>query len=419
MRMIRLSAPHGSGAGAACLGSLQRVGLPLFLLLIFAPGLRPQAPASGSQEIPSHLQKAQQALQSRDFAAAEREFRAVLALDPNNLEVRGNIGVMRFFQNDWEGAAEQFRAVLTAQPENWKVEAYLGMCEGRRGQSPEARRRLAAALPHLADGPFKTQAGLELAQMEYQSGDLDGAVDVVRLLLPAHPRNVDVLYTAARVYADLADRSRDALLLTAPESARTRQLMAEMLINRGDARAAIVQYRQALQIDPKLPGIHYELGEAILQDSRQPPALQAAEKEFRAALAENPRDARAEYRLGTISSLRGDYQTAIEHYSRALEFQPNDAYAHEALGVAWVKMGKPEQALEQLVAATRLDPLDSTAHYQLSALYRSLGREADARRELAAFEELDKAKKQIDQVYIQTRGEFPSADSPGAQSPNK
>jgi len=45
-----------------------------------------------------------------------------------------------------------------------------------------------------------------------------------------------------------------------------------------------------------------------------------------------PADGNAEYRLGTVCSLRRDYKTAIEHYSRALQLQPDDAYAHQGLG---------------------------------------------------------------------------------------
>jgi len=342
----------------------------------------------------------------------------VLTLDPNNLDARANIGVMRFFQNDWTGAAAQFRKVLEVQPKMWKVQASLGMCEERLGHVGEARRLLEAALPHLASGPFETQAGLELAQLDYQVGDLDAAVEVVRILLPSNPTNVDVLYTTARVYADLANRSRDALLLSAPESGRTHQLMAEVLINRGDSHSAIVQYRKALEVDPKLRGVHYELGEAILQGSRQAPDLQAAEREFRSALAENPGDANAEYWLGIIYSLRGDYQTAIEHYSRALELSPNDADAHQALGAAWIKLRKPEKALEHLLAATRLDPLYATAHYQLGTVYRQLGRESEARVELAAFEKLEKARKETSQVYSRTRGGFTDIDPAQANTPD-
>ena len=177
----------------------------------------------------------------------------------------------------------------------------------RRAPGPPSAGAATArgGLAHLESGPFQTQAGLELTEILYQAGDLEGAVDAVRILLPSNTTNVDVLYSAARTYADLANRSRDALLLAAPDSARTHQLMAEMLINRGNASAAVIQYRKALEIEPEYSSsAHYELGEAILQDSREAQALEAAEKETRAALAENPADGNSEYRLGTICSLR-------------------------------------------------------------------------------------------------------------------
>ncbi len=390
--------------------------LLLALTVLAGSSIWPQSGVSKQQQIQAHVQKAQQAILSNDFVSAGRELEAVVTLDPGNLDARGNVGVMRYFQGDWAGAAEEFRKVLELQPKTWKVQAYLGMCEQHLGHQAQAQQLLAEALPHLQKGPFEMQAGLELAEIRYQTGDLDGAVDVVRILLPSNSTNTDVLYTAARTYADLANRSRDALLLAAPDSARTHQLMAEMLINRGNSRAAIIQYRKALEINPKLRGVHYELGEAILEDSRQEQSLQAAEKEFRAALAENPADGHAEYRLGTICSLRKDYRTAIEHYSRALQLQPGDAYAHQALGAAWLRMGEPEKALEPLLTATHLDPLYSTAHYQLGTVYRHLGREADSRRELATFKKLEESRKQIDQVYVQTRGEFPETEPTGPQT---
>jgi tetratricopeptide (TPR) repeat protein len=122
--------------------------------------------------------------------------------------------------------------------------------------------------------------------------------------------------------------------------------------------------------------------------------------------------------LGTICSLRKNYKTAIEHYSRALQLQPDNAYAHQALGAAWIKMGEPEKALEPLRTATHLDPLYPTAHYQLGMVYRQLGRETDCRRELDTFKKLEESRKQIDQVYVQTRGEFPESKPTGPDAPN-
>ncbi|MGA2984428.1 MAG: tetratricopeptide repeat protein [Terriglobia bacterium] len=415
-RVLRKRLDAGFG-GEVRRGFWKPVGLLLALAMMTAPGLKSQSSGSKQTEIQAHLQKAQQALRTSDFAAAESEFRAIVALDPNNLDARGNVGVMLYFQSQWAAAAEQFRKVLEGQPKNWKVEAFLGMCEERQGHPEEARKLLAGALPYLPAGAFQTQAGLELAQVLYRTGDLDGAVDVVRILLPANPNNPDVLYTTARVYADLANRSRDALLLAAPDSGRTHQLMAEVLINRGETRAAIVQYRRALEVEPQLRGIHYELGEAILQDSRQASALDGAEKEFLSALAENPADAKSEYRLGTVCALRRDFKGAIEHYNRSLEIQPDDAYAHQGLGAALIKTSEPEKAIEQLLAAIRLDPLYSISHYQLSTVYKQLGREADAAHELAEFEKLEDSRKKLDQVYVQTRGEFPESNPTAPDAP--
>ena len=398
----------------------RRAGVPILVLalsLMVTPGIYPQTPKGGQEEIRSHLQRAEEALKSGNALVAEREFRAALALDPDNSEARTKLGFVLFMRADWAAAADNMRQVLQAQPHLSNAQAVLGMCQKRLGRPAEARQLLEEAFPRLPSGALQTRVGLELAEIQYQSGDLDGAVDVVRILLPSNPKNVDVLYTAARVYADLANRSRDALALAAPDSARTHQLMAEFLINRGDAHAALIQYRKALELEPKLRGLHYELGEAILQDSRAAAALENAEKEFRAALAENPADTRAEYRLGTICLLQRDYRTAVQHYSRALQLQPDNAYAQQELGAAWIKLGEPEKALEPLLIATRLDPLYPTAHYRLGTLYRQLGREAEARRELEVFEKLEESRKQIDQVYQRTHPEFPETDPAGPSTP--
>jgi tetratricopeptide (TPR) repeat protein len=97
-----------------------------------------------------------------------------------------------------------------------------------------------------------------------------------------------------------------------------------------------------------LPGIHYELGEAILKDSTSDTAIETAEKELQASLAENPGDARAEYRLGRVFAQRLDFKSAIEHYSHALTLQPDYVFAQIGMGEALMKTGEQEKALERL-----------------------------------------------------------------------
>jgi tetratricopeptide (TPR) repeat protein len=390
----------------------------LGLLLAAGPAILPVVYAqTGTQiEIRSHLQIADADMKAGNGTGAERELRAVLALEPANAEAHAKLGFLLFMRAQWADAAAHLQQALQAQPGQANTEAVLGMCEKRLGKTAEARQSLQDSFPQLPAGRLKTQAGLDLAEILYENDDLDRAVDVVRTLLPLDPQNPDVLYTAARVYADLANRSRDALALAAPNSGRTHQLMAEFLINKGDAHGAIRQFRKALELSPTLGGVHYELGDAILLDSREPPALDAAEKEFRTAQAENPQDANAEYRLGTICSLRKDYKRAIGHYTRALQLRPDNAHAEQELGWAWFKLGDSQKGLEHLAAATRLDPLFPAAHYQLSAVYKQLGRADDSQREMAAFEKLQNSRQQIDQVYFRTRPSFEDIDAAGASA---
>lgn len=392
----------GGESGPALPAPLRHLsrGMIVALSLGLCLPLFPQGESTQQQEIRRHFQSAQEALKSGNTAAAAREFQAVLAIDPKNVDARANLGVMQFFQGEWARAAEQFQGVLKAQPNLTKVQAYLGMCQKRLGRTGEARRLLENSFSGL-QGAVQTRAGLDLVEILYQAGDIDKAHDVARVLERADPTDVDVLYAAYRIYMDEANHARDSLAMAAPDSARMHELMAQHLVNEGDLVSAVAQYRKALAINPKLPGVHFELGEAILQNSLSASAVGEAEEQFRMALAENPGNANAEYGLAKISAERRDWKGAIAHYSRALQLRPDYANAHLGLGAALQEAGEPDEARQHLLTASRLDPLNPRVHYRLSVLYRSMGREADADRELSQFNKLKEDRDRVRQVYQQ------------------
>jgi tetratricopeptide (TPR) repeat protein len=220
-----------------------------------------------------------------------------------------------------------------------------------------------------------------------------------------------VLYAAYRIYTDEASQTRESLAMAAPDSARMHQLMAQHLVNEGDIVSALAQYRKALAISPRLPGVHFELGEAILQNSLSVSALAEAEEQFRLALAENPGNANAEYGLAKVSAERRDWKDAIAHYSRAVQFRPDYANAQLGLGAALQEVGEPDKAREHLLVASRLDPLNSRVHYRLSVLYRTMGRESDAKRELSLFNKLKEDKDRIRHLYQQMHLSYTAEDT--------
>ena len=193
-----------------------------------------------------------------------------------------------------------------------------------------------------------------------------------------------------------------SLSLVAPKSARMHQVMAHEMAKHGDDEGAIRNYREALKLDPNLPGLHFELAE-MLNASSSAAEQEEAEGEYKAALAVNPFDEKAEFRLGDIASRRGDAQDAYAHYSRAVQLQPNDAEANIGLAKTLMLMDQPDKAEPLLEHALQLDPTSAAAHFRLSTLYRQAGRTADAKRELEEYQKYKDMKEKLLELYREMR----------------
>ncbi|MBV9265035.1 MAG: tetratricopeptide repeat protein [Acidobacteriaceae bacterium] len=353
---------------------------------------------SENEQLAAHKRLAQQYLNDNKPDLAVQEFRAIVALSPNDVEARGNLGVLLFFQGNYKDAAQELRAALHQQPALWKLEALLGMSERRIGQTAQAQTDLEKAFPQLREEKIRVQTGMELIEMYYGAGALDKAAAVVTTLRQLRPTDIDVLYTAHRIYSDLADESMLSVAMLAPDSARMHQLMAHEAARRGNTDEAIAQFRQAMKIDANIPGLRFELAEA-LSGSMDRPDREEAERDYRTALKKDPFDERAECRLGIIAARNSDLQAAAAHYSRALELQPNDADAAVGLAKALIGMKQPEKAMPLLERAAQLDPFNAVVHYHLSVLYRNAGRENDAQRERDEFLKVRAMKARLAQVY--------------------
>jgi len=349
------------------------------------------------QEIHAHARAAQQALRAGQPGAAIREYQAILRIDPKNLDAQANLGTTFFFSGDYLKAVPMLRSAVKQKPELWKVVALLGMSEKRTGQS-EAKGHLETAFDHVTDEKVRVQTGKELIEVYYASGDLNKAASVAGVLTQIRPTDPDVLYTAHRIYSDLADETTLAMVMAAPESARMHQIMGQELARHGQNEAAIAQYRQALKIAPQTPGLHFELAE-LLASSESKADQQQVESEYEAALAANPLDIKSECRLGELAFRQSNLKAAYDHFARAVGLAPNDADANLGLGKTLLSMHETAKALPVLEKAVKADPYSQVAHYRLGMAYRSAGRSEDAIRELAEFEKLKRMKERLGQIY--------------------
>jgi tetratricopeptide (TPR) repeat protein len=358
-----------------------------------------QSTPDAQQQAQAHLRRAHLLLSENHPAAAIPEFRAVVALDPSSIDARGNLGVLLFFQGDYPAAIPELRDALNLKPDLWKIQALLGMAERRTGDNAAARADLEKSFPELREPKVSIEAGLELIELYTASGDLDKAAAAVSRLRAIDPENQEVLYAAYRIHSDMAREAILSLSLVAPNSALMYQAAAHEAALRGDTTGAIRDYRQALKLNPKLPGLHYELAEMLNSLPMTSASHAEAESEYEAALAQNPYDEKANLRLAEIVERDNDQKTAYRLFSRALQLQPDDPAANYQMAKLLLTMNELKRAELLLEHAVALDPTNAVIHFRLSTVYHRLGQTADADREVAQYKKYEDLKQKLQNTW--------------------
>jgi len=382
----------------------------VIVLFLAAQESKSQQTDSRQREIARHAQQAQRFLRENHPDQAIPEFRAILTVDANNVDARANLGVLLFFRADYALAIPELQAALKLKPTVWKVEALLGMAQKRTGNVKSAVTNLEQSFPKVGEQDIQIEVGMELVEIYSGTNDLDKAARIVDLLRNKYPTDVGVLYASYRIHSDLAGESMLSLSLVAPHSGQMHQIMAHELAKQGQMEAAIGNFREALRIDPKLPGIHFELAEALNASDSQEERVEA-KHEYETALSSNPLDEKSECRLGAIAYQTGDLQSSLSHYTRAAQLQPDDSEALLGLAKDLLEMKETQKAQGLLERAVQVDPTSVVAHFRLATVYRLQGKIADAKRELEEYQKLKDMKAKLRKIYQQMRVQPMKQDS--------
>jgi Tfp pilus assembly protein PilF len=359
-------------------------------------------PAASVSQASAHQQRAHQYLNQKKTDLAAKEFAAVLATDPKNLDAQANLGVLLYFKKDYAGAEPHLRDAVEQKPDLTKIRALLGMCERRLGKTDDARKDLEAVIGQLDEPSIRMEVGLELIEMDTASQDLPRAASVVELLRQKNPADPRVLYAAYRIYTDLAGEALLGLSLAAPDSGQMYQAIAHELVQQRDMNGAITDFRKAIAADPNLPGIHYELGEA-LHASDDLNLRVEAEEQYKLAVAANPSDEKAIMRLGDVAFDKGDLDGAAVSYKKALALVPGDADALIGLARVYTEKNDLQAAAPLLERVVNADVSNVQAHYRLSVVYRRLKRPEDAKHELEQYQKYKQMKEKLRKTYKNLR----------------
>ena len=357
--------------------------------------------AFGQTAIQTHSERAQKALSQGNYEQAEAAFRAILEIEPGRAEVHANLGTVYYAQARYADASAAFRRALELKPSMKGVEAFLGMSEARQGRVSEALPLLEKGFRNPLSEQWKLEAGLLLAEAYQRTGESIRLAETIASLRRDFPSNTEVLYLAYRIYSSSAAKAVADLVKTAPDSARLRQITAELLEAEGDFAGAVAEYRKALEIEPKLPGAHRALGVALMNRVNDEPSRKEAQGYFERELTLNPNDALSEYQLGELLWLDGRSEDALRRFTRAIEIQPNFPDALIATGKALIASGESARAVAMLEKAVSLDPSNEVAHYRLGQALQKLGNKDRANREFAEYKRLRTALESLRGIHRQ------------------
>ena len=177
---------------------------------------------------------------------------------------------------------------------------------------------------------------------------------------------------------------------------------------------AVLEYQQALAIEPDYPEAHYNLGLALQGADRLPEAFDA----YRDAIRLRPDYAKAHNDLGNALLLAGRLPDAEDEYRSALKINPDFAEAHNDLGSAFQRQGDIPHALAEFETALQLDPEDAQAHFNRALVLQQTGRLPEAiaeYRQALALKPDDVAARQNLAGALRLAGETP--ETPGQAAP--
>jgi tetratricopeptide (TPR) repeat protein len=295
------------------------------------------------------MQRGVAAHQRGDLAAAEREYRAVLAeeprhpdathflglalhqrgasrealpllqqaliLAPGNYQFRGNAAGVLEQLGDATGAERLYREAVTLNPQYLGGYIGLGMLYAGRGDHPRALAEFDAALK-LDASSFA--AWFSRAEALQQLARLPEMREAYRRASAAAAKDADLQLVVASALREAGEveearRCHERALVLAPDYPPAENSLGNLLGMDGDLAGAERHYRRAIALKPDYAGAYYNLAD-IKRLSPEDPAWSGlmALGERSANLAPEEATA-AQFALGRVREGQKDYARAFSH----------------------------------------------------------------------------------------------------------
>lgn len=157
-----------------------------------------------------------------------------------------------------------------------------------------------------------------------------------------------------------------------PEAAKRKYLdSGQSYMDKKQYEAASIQFKKALQIDPRFAEAHYKLATALLALRRFPDAF----KELNTTVELDPNNLKARADIGNLLVLSGNsqyYARAEEQARYIIEHDPNSPDGYRLSGTLLFAQHQPQEAIDAYTKLISLSPKDAAAYLNRGVVYASL-----------------------------------------------
>ena len=270
---------------------------------------------------------AARALQSKDYAAAEKGYARLLKLVPNVAEMHSNHGMACYHQHKSDCAEEAFARALELKVDLFLPNWLLGQMLFDRGEYLAAHPLVERA---YQSGLARKQVRILMAATLIGLKRYDRAIGVYQSAMQSDPSDADVYYGLGKTYLEFGQRTMSRLgdhkeldfaqLLAAERSVPDEESHGSDPEGAVKAQRtlAVNAYRDALSSGVEVRGARVEYAKLEIAAGRLEEARTALQAEFQ----RDPWSYEAHFQLARLALLEADPVGAAESLDKAVSIRP-------------------------------------------------------------------------------------------------
>ena len=344
-------------------------------------------------------------LLARDHAGEARAaFEEAVKIDPKNVTALMGQGEIFYADGRYTEAATRFDEASIKDPTNSDAVIGAGKTKIKLERFQDAKNQLVTAEQTF---PKDMRVFLWHARAEEALGNRQVAEGIYnKSIALSDPKQADAILPYGMLSEMLAAEGRiaeaqgklDEAKTKLPDSPALQRALAEVAVAQGQYDDAVEHYMAALAQDPQDLGAHFKLGVTY----RKMHKLDLATKEFDIVTAQDKDFPGLTLERGQLYEDAGQADEALAQFKTAFDKAPQDVDLKLRMGAAYVALNDIDNAMKFLREVLEVRPTSAEAKHYLGRAYLKRGGTKDADAALGYFQQAvnQDGNKAVYQMYV-------------------